>query len=77
MSESFRVRLKAAAEVGLLWGVKFTLALAVPIIILLFLSADYLRVRQQANYAATIIENTIKAQQQAQQAAPPAQLPQK
>ena len=50
---------------------KWTLALALPILIVVVLLGDYWRVRADATYAAQVIRESLAAQQKAQQ--PPIQ----
>ena len=56
---------REAVNAGLLLGVKWTLALVLPILIVVFLLGDYWRVRADATYAAGVIRESLAAQQRA------------
>ena len=69
-------KLLAAIETGTLWGVKLTLALAIPVLILWFLVGDYVNVRGNAVKGAAAFDYLQKAVAQQQQAAQPTPPPQ-
>ena len=62
---------REAANKGLLLGVQWTLAVALPILIVVFLLGDYWRVRADAAYAAQVIRASLAEQQKQAQQPPP------
>jgi hypothetical protein len=64
----FRSRLRLAAESGLLTGIKITLALLVPILIIGWLMGDYATVRTQAQRGQAAFDYLNKAVAEQQKA---------
>jgi hypothetical protein len=63
MSSPFRIRVRVAAESGILLGVKYGVALVLIAVAIGLLLADYAATRQNAAFAAGYIRDVIKQQQ--------------